>query len=76
MRQIDRALSMAEMSVLKELEEILQASGSLGTRETIPVQQQNQGDLPSHDINVLIENHTVVALSARYCELTSSSPFN
>lgn len=62
---------MSEMSVLKELEEILQASGSLGSRESIPIQQQNQGELPSHDIGVLIENHTVVALSTRYCELTA-----
>ncbi len=61
---------MAEMSVLKELEEILQASGSLGNRDTIPVQRQNQDDRPAHDIGVLIENHAVVALSVRYSALT------
>ncbi len=62
---------MAEMSVLQELEEILQARSSLLSRETIPVQRQNQNDPPSHDISVLTENHAVVALSARYCELTA-----
>jgi Leucine-rich repeat (LRR) protein len=64
-------LPMAEMSVLKELEEILQASGSLKRRETIPVQLQNQSDRSSHDIGVLVENHAVVALSVRYSALTA-----
>ncbi len=60
-------LPTAEMSVLKELEEILQASGSLKRRETIPVQLQNQSDRSSHDIGVLVENHAVIV--TRLCSL-------
>jgi hypothetical protein len=71
-RHNDMTLPMAEISVLKELEEILQASGSLKRRETIPVQRQNQSDRSSHDIGVLVENHAVVALSG-YCQLLSFS---
>jgi len=70
-RENDMALPMAEMSVLKELEEILQASGLLKRREAIPVQRLNQSDHSSHDVDVLIENHAVVALSVRYSALTA-----
>src|SRR5260370_644158 len=70
-RYNDMTLPMAEMSVLKELEEILQASGSLGRKETIPVQLQSPSDRSPHDIGVLIENHAVVALSVRYSTLAA-----
>jgi Leucine-rich repeat (LRR) protein len=70
-RQNESALPMAEMNVLKELEELFQASASLREGETIGVQLQDQMECHSHDLGVLIENHTVVALSARYCALTA-----
>ena len=62
------ALPKAEISVLKELEEILGANGSLSKGELIPLVKR---DLIERSIAFAVENNVVVALALRYCKLTS-----
>src|SRR6266581_2647024 len=65
------ALPMTEMSALKELEELLQDNGYLLEGESIPVVLKNQLDVNDGKIAIYAENNTVVAISLRYCALTS-----
>src|SRR5215475_2731784 len=62
---------MAEMSALKDLEEIFQSTGYLIEGESIPVVLKDRMDIQDGKIAFYAENNTVVAVSLRYCALTS-----
>src|SRR5258708_34003059 len=62
---------MNEWSTLKDLEALLQDNGDLRHGETIPVVLKDRIVALDSKIGFYAENNSVVALSARYCELTS-----
>ncbi|TMC24743.1 MAG: leucine-rich repeat domain-containing protein, partial [Chloroflexi bacterium] len=59
------------MSVLKELEGLLRDRGYLQEGESIPVVLKDEIDTNESNIGFCAENNAVVALSVRYCGLTS-----
>src|SRR5256885_16318035 len=59
------------MSVLKELEGLLRDRGYLQEGESIPVVLKDEIDRSESNIGFCAENNAVVALSVRYCALTS-----
>src|SRR5579859_4966665 len=65
------ALPIAEAGVLQELERLLLEHGALKEGEAIPVVVQDTAAIRRYAIGCAIENETVVALSVRYCALTS-----
>ena len=65
------ALPMTEMSVLKDLEQLLQNHGYLEEGEAIPVVLKGKIGIHESNIGAYAENHAVVALSVRYCALTA-----
>jgi Leucine Rich repeats (2 copies)/Leucine Rich Repeat len=65
------ALPVAEMSVLKEFEELLWNNGYLHEGEAIPVVLQDKIARNESKIGFYAENNAVVALSVRYCAVTS-----
>ena len=62
---------MTDLSILKELAHFIRANGYLAEDEAIPVVLKSQTTIREHDIGAYVENNAVVALSARYCGLTS-----
>jgi Leucine-rich repeat (LRR) protein len=67
-------LPMTEISVLKALERLLQDTSSLNAGEAIPVMQQDTLDRNESNIGCYAQNSTIVALSVRFCALTSLPP--
>ncbi len=59
------------MSVLKELEGLLRDHGYLHEGESIPAVLKDEIDSNESNIGFCAENNGVVALSVRYCALTS-----
>src|SRR5215472_40805 len=70
-KQNGTTLPTAEMSALKELEELLQNTGYLIEGESIPVVLKDEMEINDGKIAAYAENNTVVAVSLRYCALTS-----
>src|SRR6266487_4112539 len=65
------ALPITEMSVLKDLEQLLQDHGDLEEGEAISVVLKGKIGIHESNIGAYAENHAVVALSVRYCALTA-----
>ena len=62
---------MSEMSALIELEGLLRDHGYLHEGESIPAVLKDEIDRSESNIGFCAENNAVVALSVRYCALTS-----
>jgi len=70
-RQNVVALPLTEVSVLEELDALLLENGSLKEGEAIPVVSKDRLASNESTIGYYAENNAVVALSVRYCALTS-----
>ena len=64
-------LPSTEISILKELEELLHTNGFLSKGEPIPLVAGDVIERNERSIAFAIENNGVVAVALRYCELTS-----
>ena len=65
----DLALVVSEVSVLKELEGLLQDSGQLDEGEAIPAVARELIDGGECAVGFCVENGFVVTLAIRYCAL-------
>ncbi|MEO8971805.1 MAG: hypothetical protein ABI406_09430, partial [Ktedonobacteraceae bacterium] len=65
------ALSITEVNALEVLEGLLRANGSLQEGEAIPFALKDKLDIRDSRVGFYAENHSVVALSVRYCALTA-----